>query len=88
VHALNAALSSPLVVKTSNEQRNDVEHRPQDAHAFGRLIAIEQDSRYFRCRNERNYPMHGCISSSLKFDMVREERSAESRYRSGLSLAF
>src|SRR6202790_724100 len=24
---------------------------------FGRLIAIEQDSRYFRSRNERNYPM-------------------------------
>ena len=50
-------LSSPVVVKTSNEQRNDVEHRSQDAPAFGRLIAIEQDSRYFRSRNERSYPM-------------------------------
>jgi len=57
VHALNAALSSPVVVKPSNEQLNGVEHRPQDAHAFGKLIAIEQDSRYFRSRNERIYPM-------------------------------
>jgi hypothetical protein len=43
----NTALSSPVVVKSSNEHRNGMKHRPQDARAFGRLIAIKQNSRYF-----------------------------------------